>query len=136
MLEMAQDRLLLEPRWRDPEATPYEILGVEPGATAEVIRRAYLDLALYCHPDRYPDMPHLRTQAGFVMKRVNVAYRELSRRPRTRYSAVAAEPPRSDTWEPGFLSTGAGKVALAVMVVVSSILVAVLLASALVFLLE
>ena len=78
MLERAQDRLLLEPRWRDPGATPYEILGVEPGASSEAIRHAYLTLAWCCHPDRYPDRPHLRAQAELLMKRVNVAYRELS----------------------------------------------------------
>ena len=146
VLERTQDRLLLEPRWRDPEATPYEILGVEPGAPVEAIHHAYLTLASCCHPDHYPDRPHLRAQAELVMKRVNAAYRALSqrpdaspgppRRPRARYSAVGARPSGLDSWGPGFLSTAAGKVALAVTVVVSSILAAVLLASALVLLLE
>ena len=52
VLERMQDRLLLEPRWRDPGATPHEILGVEPGAPPETIYRAYLSLASACHPDR------------------------------------------------------------------------------------
>jgi hypothetical protein len=80
------------------------------------------------------------------MKRVNAAYRALSQRPdaragpprraRARYSAAEARSSNLDSWGPRFLSTAAGKVALAVMVVLSSILAAVLLASALVFLLE
>ena len=136
VLVRMQDRLLLEARWRDPEATPYEILGVEPGASAGAIHHAYLTLASCCHPDRYSDRPHLRAQAELVMKRVNVAYLELSRRPRTRYSKVTAEPPRLDPWKPGFLSTKAGKLAVVAVIVVSNILVAVLVASVLVFLIE
>jgi curved DNA-binding protein CbpA len=80
MLARMRDQLLLEPRWRNPEATPYELLGIDPGAPVDVIRRTYLHLVSYCHPDRYPDAPHLRAQAEFVTKRVNEAYRELGAR--------------------------------------------------------
>ena len=146
MLERVRDRLLLEPRWRDPKATPYEILGIEPGASSKAIHRAYLYLASHCHPDCYSDVPQPRVQAEFVMKRVNAAYQALSQRPnaragatrrsRTRQFDVEAQPPCLDVWAPGFLSTDAGKVAAPIMVVASSVLVAFLMVSALMFLVE
>ena len=36
----------------------YDLLGVEPDATADQIRRAYRKKALLCHPDKNPDDPN------------------------------------------------------------------------------
>ena len=115
MLERVRDRLLLEPRWRDPKATPYEILGIKPGASeGDPSRLSLLGFAL--PPDCYSDVPQLRVQAEFVMKRVNAAYQALSQRPnaragvtrrsRTRQFDVEAQPPCLDVWAPRYLSTG------------------------------
>src|SRR3954466_3880366 len=144
MLERARDQLLLEPRWRDPEATPYELLGVNPGAPLAVIHRTYLRLVSYCHPDHYPDAPHLRAQAEFVTKRVNEAYRELGqrhgarsaagrqqRRSRIRRPHAGVRPPTRGYHVNDFLPREAGSAALPVVVVLGTILAALALASAL-----
>lgn len=36
---------------------PFQILGVEPGAPANVIKKAYRRLSLIKHPDKNPDDP-------------------------------------------------------------------------------
>jgi DnaJ domain len=53
-----------EPAWRDglPARSPYDILGVEPGATPEQIRAAYRQLAMRMHPDRNPGFVPEATQ--------------------------------------------------------------------------
>ena len=149
MLVRVRDQLLLEPRWRDPEATPYELLGIDPGAPVEVIHRTYLHLVSYCHPDRYPDAPHLRAQAEFVTKRVNEAYRELGARhdalsaagrrqrsSRIRRSHAGVRPPTLGHHVNEFLPKETGSVAAPVVVGVVSILAALMLAGALVFLFD
>jgi hypothetical protein len=87
VLERANDGLLLDPKWRNPGATPYDILGVEVGATPEDIRLAYRRLANLCHPDHFSKTPHLRKQAEFVTKRINKAYMALGQRPDSRFRA-------------------------------------------------
>jgi WD40 repeat protein len=52
----------------------YQLLGLEPGATLEEIKRAYRDLALVWHPDRYGKTPHLRQMAEQKMRDINEAY--------------------------------------------------------------
>lgn len=61
---------------------PYEVLGVDPGATPDEVRRAYLALARRHHPDAGGD--------AAAMRQVNEAWRSLS-------SRAPSSPPR----EPG-----------------------------------
>ena len=52
---------------------PYEVLGVEPGADEETVKKAYRTLAKKYHPDRYANSPMQETAAE-KMKQINEAY--------------------------------------------------------------
>ncbi len=56
----------------------YKVLGVERGASADEIKRAYRALALRWHPDRHGQNEAERSQAEAEFKRVNEAYEVLS----------------------------------------------------------
>jgi len=55
----------------------YKVLDLPPGATAEQIRKAYVDLAHVWHPDRFPHNPILREQALEKMRDIDDAYKTL-----------------------------------------------------------
>jgi len=57
---------------------PYEVLGVNPGASDEEIKQAYRELARKYHPDNYRDNP-LADLAEEKMKEVNEAYNAITR---------------------------------------------------------
>ena len=62
--------------------SPYEVLGVERGASQEEISSAYRRLVQQYHPDRVADLgPELREVAEQRMKEINGAYQELKKRP-------------------------------------------------------
>jgi DnaJ domain len=73
--EASSDRR--EHAWRRgrPAASPYEVLGVEPGATPEQIRAAYRQLAMRMHPDRNPGFVPEATQR---FREIQAAYELLS----------------------------------------------------------
>jgi len=52
----------------------YEVLGIEPDASAEGIRRAYHRMAFQCHPDRHQETD----EAHKKMQEINEAYVILS----------------------------------------------------------
>ena len=58
-----------------PAGSPYDILGVEPGATPEQIRAAYRQLAMRMHPDRNPGFVPEATQR---FSEIQAAYELLS----------------------------------------------------------
>lgn len=52
----------------------YQILELEPGASAEEVNQAYKDLAFVWHPDRIPDdNPRLKAKAQDKLKQLNEA---------------------------------------------------------------
>ncbi len=62
----------------DEPAKLYGALELEPGASAEEIKAAYLDLVKVWHPDRYQnESPRLRDKAEQKLKSINNAYDRL-----------------------------------------------------------
>lgn len=57
---------------------PYHVLGVDPNASDEEIKRAYRELARKYHPDNYQNNP-LADLAEEKMKEINEAYAEINR---------------------------------------------------------
>ena len=57
---------------------PYSVLGVDPGASDEEVKRAYRELARKYHPDNYQDNP-LADLAEEKMKAINEAYDAITR---------------------------------------------------------
>lgn len=57
---------------------PYSVLGVDPSASDEEVKRAYRELARKYHPDNYQDNP-LADLAEEKMKAVNEAYDAIQR---------------------------------------------------------
>lgn len=60
---------------------PYKILGVEPGASEEEIKKAHRRLAKKYHPDLHPDDP----KAAEKMNEINAAYDILTKPGAERY---------------------------------------------------
>lgn len=57
---------------------PYSVLGVDPGASDEEVKRAYRELARKYHPDNYQNNP-LADLAEEKMKEINEAYDTITR---------------------------------------------------------
>lgn len=57
---------------------PYSVLGVDPNASDEEIKRVYRELARKYHPDNYQNNP-LADLAEEKMKEINEAYAEINR---------------------------------------------------------
>ena len=76
-------------------ADHYKILGVDKGAPADAIKKAYLKLARERHPDRFTD-PGEREQADRFFRDLTAAFNTLSN-PSTRreYDDSLAEPKRT-----------------------------------------
>jgi curved DNA-binding protein CbpA len=60
----------------NPDYTPEEILGLQPGASPDLIRRAFRQLALQYHPDTHPDDP----KSEEIFKYITKAYHQLSKK--------------------------------------------------------
>lgn len=55
------------------EPSPFEILGVKPGASAEEVRAAYRRMVKSCHPDQFQDTEAQRAAQEKLIK-LNLAY--------------------------------------------------------------
>ena len=56
----------------------HELLGVAPGASGQVLKEAYRDLAKVWHPDRFSHDPRLQQKAQEKLKEINEAYEQLT----------------------------------------------------------
>jgi hypothetical protein len=76
---------------------PYDVLGLDTGASPRQVLEAYRALVQIYHPDRYAEAPErVREEALRRMQAVNSAYDELGRpAPRTAPTAAASTAPRS-----------------------------------------
>ena len=79
---------------------PYSVLGVDPSATDEEIKKAYHDLVRKYHPDRYKDSD-LASVANEKMTEINAAYDEIQK--------MRAEGVRSGTTDFGYGGGAAGQ---------------------------
>ena len=79
----------------DSSADPHHLLGIEPGATAAEIKRAFRRLAMHWHPDRNRD-PH----AVERFKQVRAAYEHLLAGFESATPEAAAEPTTESAAEP------------------------------------
>src|SRR4051812_35928789 len=52
----------------------YRVLELKPGASLVEVRRSYLELVKFFHPDRHQGSPSLLRRATEEMKRINLAY--------------------------------------------------------------
>jgi len=55
----------------------YRVLGVEPGASAKIIRSAYLELARTWDPERHLDNPTLRAETEKKRREIEEAYQAI-----------------------------------------------------------
>ena len=55
------------------EPSPFELLGVKPGASAEEVRAAYRRMVKSCHPDQFQDAAQQRAAQEKLIK-LNLAY--------------------------------------------------------------
>ncbi len=62
-----------------PSRDPHDVLGVEPGASAEEVRAAWRSLARRHHPDLTADDPEAARRATRRMAEINAAYASLTR---------------------------------------------------------
>lgn len=69
-----------------------EILGLQHGASPELVREAYHDLAKVWHPDKYDSNDRLRNKAVEKMKEINAAYEFLCREPLPKVEIKPPEP--------------------------------------------
>ena len=55
------------------EPSPFELLGVKPGASAEEVRSAYRQMVKSCHPDQFQDAEEQKKAQEKLIK-LNLAY--------------------------------------------------------------
>src|SRR5262245_913029 len=73
-----------------------QILGLHPGVSEEDVKKAYRELAMVWHPDRFPDGSPLQAKAQEKLREINVAYEYLMQHGIEAHRVV---PPTETGWE-------------------------------------
>lgn len=60
---------------------PWRVLGIQPGASAEEVRQAYMRLVKLHHPDQYRIDDIARRRHEQQMKEITAAYRQIREQP-------------------------------------------------------
>jgi DnaJ-class molecular chaperone len=80
VLGLPRTERLRDPAPKSTAPSPWDVLGVEPGASAERIKAAYQDKIRQYHPDRVAGLgPELQKVAEQQSKAINEAYSKLKR---------------------------------------------------------
>ncbi|XP_069421471.1 dnaJ homolog subfamily C member 4 [Ovis canadensis] len=79
-------------RQRSGPSNYYELLGVQPGASAEEVKRAFFSKSKELHPDRDPGNPALHSRFVELSEAYQVLSREQSRRSYDHQLRSAASP--------------------------------------------
>ena len=75
---------------------PYKVLGLEPDASADDIKKAYRLMAKKYHPDLHPDDPNITEK----MNEINEAYDMLTNPSKYAVRRAQKEAAEQGTWEP------------------------------------
>jgi hypothetical protein len=78
----------------DPIGRAYALLGLAPGASAELLRRQYKALVRRWHPDRFAGDPQGQAEASLRMRAINDAYHLLLQRSTPAPDTPPSRPPR------------------------------------------
>jgi len=74
-------RTLRNPTPKPAAPSPWDVLGIEPGASPEAIKAAYQNKIRQYHPDKVADLgPELRELAETHSKAINDAYAKLKKK--------------------------------------------------------
>lgn len=89
---------------------PYSVLGVDPNASDEQVKKAYRELARKYHPDNYQNNP-LADLAEEKMKEINEAYDTITRNragghQQSQYSAGAQQRQQQYHYQSSYQNTG------------------------------
>ena len=86
----------------------YRVLGLDPGASPEEIKKAYRDMAKVWHPDRFPNDPHLQSKGNEQFKKVTEAYEKLIKHQASEntFSSQAHKSPEDSGKQPGAHTQG------------------------------
>src|SRR5262245_34870434 len=72
-----------------------EVLGLRPGVAEEDVKKAYRELAMVWHPDRFPEGSPLQAKAQGKLREINAAYQYLIEHG----TMASAAPPTAPDWE-------------------------------------
>lgn len=87
---------------------PYKVLGVNPNASDDEVKKAYRELVKKYHPDKYANSD-LKDLASDKLKQINAAYDEIQRIRQNKSSGGAYGSSYNNSYGSGYSRTSSGK---------------------------